>query len=162
MKKTIRKTICLLLSIVLMSGSFVINAFAAEERDSEVLILEANVIMHDVEPAIGTRSTTFTNTMIIISASSAGMAVTIDTDMNNTASVVGVKDIKVLLKNGDDWITVAVSDGGEVSGYAGCSVSFTYPDAVKGKTYKISCTHYGNVDGYRELYQETDAFVFTY
>lgn len=162
MNKVIKRIICFVLVAILINCSFVMDAFAAEDIDSKVLVLEANVVAYDEQPIIGMRSTTFTNTMIIISSSSAGMAVTIDTGMNDTASIVGVKDIKVQLKNGDDWVTVATSTGGEVSGYSGCSVSFTYPDAVKGKTYRICCTHYGNVDEYRELYHETDAFVFTY
>lgn len=162
MKRATSKIICLVLVAILMNCSFVMNAFAAEDVISEVLILDASVVAHEEEPAAGMRSTTFIDTMILISSSSAGMSVTINTDLNNTASVVGVKDIKVQLKDGDDWVTVATSTGGEVNGYAGCSVSFTYSGAVKGKTYKICCTHYGNVDEYRELYHETGEFVFTY
>lgn len=162
MKKVVKRIICFVLVAVLMNCSLAMNVFAAENVDSKVLILEASVVAHEAEPTIGMRSTTFTDTMILISSSSAGMSVTINTDLNNTASVVGVKDIKVQLKSGNDWITVATSTGGEVSGYSGCSVSFTYSGAVKGQTYKICCTHYGNVDEYRELYHETGEFVFTY
>lgn len=161
MNKLFKKILCFALIVLILNCSCTINVFAAEEVDSKVPNIEAIVIGHEVG-TVGLRSTTFTDTSILISSSSAGMAVTIDTGMNNTASVVGVKDIKIQLKNGDDWVTVATSTGGEVSGYSGCSVSFTYSGAVKGKTYKICCTHYGNVDEYRELYHETGEFVFTY
>lgn len=162
MNKILKRIVCLVLVAVIMNCSYAMNAFAKETVDFEVVNIEATVVGHDAEPAIGMRSTTFVSTAIHVSSSSQGMSVTIDTDMNNTASVVGVKDIKVQLKNGNDWITVATSTGGEVSGHIGCSVSFTYSGAVKGQTYKICCTHYGNVDEYRELYHETGEFVFTY
>lgn len=162
MKKIWKKIVSIALVTVILNCSYVMNVFAAEDTVLKVVDIEANVIGYNEGVSVGMRSTTFIDTSILISGSSAGMAVTIDTRMNDTASIVGVKDIKVQLKSGNDWITVATSTGGEVSGYAGCSVSFTYSGAVKGKTYKICCTHYGNVDGYRELYHETDEFVFTY
>lgn len=162
MNKLLKRILSIVLVAIITNCSYVMNAYAVEDVDLKVINIEATVVGHDGGASVGARSTTFTGAAITLSFSSAGMSVTIDTDMNDTASVVGVKDIKVQLKSGNDWITVATSTGGEVSGYSGCSVSFTYSGAVKGKTYKICCTHYGNVDGYRELYQETDEFVFTY
>ena len=91
------------------------------------------------------------------------MYVVIHTDLNKTGSIVGVKDIKIQKKNIlGIWTTVATSSGGEVTNASGCSVSVTYPGAVKGETYRVTCVHYGNVDEYRELEHETEAITCAY
>ena len=101
------------------------------------------------------RSTTFIDTSITIGYDEEGMHVAITTDLNGVGSVVGAKDIKVQIKNGSSWTTVATSTGG-VTNATGCIINVTYPDAVKGETYRVTCIHYGNVDEYRELYHETE------
>ena len=82
--------------------------------------------------------------------------------MNNVASVVGVKDIKIQVKNGNNWVTVAESLGGEVYNTSSCAVNLNYGGVVEGYTYRVTCVHYGNVDEYRELYHESVGFKCQY
>ena len=156
MKKFIA-TLSLLSVLVLFNGVF---AFAKEEES--VQKLECQVLEGNTEVNSSARSTTFIDNSIDISYSANGMYETITTGMNTTASLVGAKDIKVQIKNGNDWVTVAVSDGGEAYNTATCVLAFTYPDSIVGETYRVVCTHYGDVDGYREMYHETNGFKCVY
>ena len=156
MKKFIA-TLSLLSVLVLFNGVF---AFAKEEES--VQKLECQVLEGNTEVNSSARSTTFIDTSIDISYSANGMYVAITTGMNSTASLVGAKDIKVQIQNGSDWVTVAVSDGGEAYNTTSCVLTFTYPDSILGQTYRVVCTHYGNVDGYREMYHETNGFKCVY
>ena len=156
MKKFIA-TLSLLSVLVLFNG---VLAFAKEEES--VVKLECQILESDTEVNSSARSTTFIDNSIDISYSANGMYVTITTGMNTTASLVGAKDIKVQIKNGNDWVTVAVSDGGEACNTATCVLAFTYPDSIVGETYRVVCTHYGDVDGYREMYHETNGFKCVY
>ena len=42
------------------------------------------------------------------------------------------------------------------------AVCITYANAVKDATYRISCVHYADVNGYMEGTNDTGAFVYTY
>ena len=156
MKKFIA-TLSLLSVLVLFNGVF---AFAKEEES--VQKLECQVLEGNTEVNSSARSTTFIDTSIDISYSANGMYVAITTGMNTTASLVGAKDIKVQIQNGSDWVTVAVSDGGEAYNTTSCVLAFTYADSIVGETYRVVCTHYGDVDGYREMYHETNGFKCVY
>ena len=54
------------------------------------------------------------------------------------------------------------SDGGEVHDRALFAADLVYPDAIKDKTYRVIATHYGDVDGYEEVVNDTGAFKYTY
>lgn len=154
--KLLKKITCTLLTALLINVSWMTPVFAAEE--TEIVDLDAAVIaIYDASGlgGIQARSTTFVDTSICISYSSAGMYVTIDTDLSMTGSVVGVKDIKIQRQDGSSWTTVATSSGAEATNAGGCTVALTYTGAVKGETYRVTCVHYGNVDEYRELYHES-------
>ena len=139
--------------IVILAFNFCgICSLAAE---TEVTQLECQVYEKEYIDNSLARATTFIDTSIGISYSSSGMFITIDTIMNKTASVVGVKDIQVQIQNGDDWVTVATSTGGELTNTGSCCVELNYTGAIVGQTYRVTCIHYANVDGYRELYHET-------
>ena len=155
-----KKIIAMLSLISLLTLSNGMLAFAQEDVGVEKL--ECEVLEVNAEVNSSVRSTTFIDTSIDISYSAAGMYVTITTGMNTTASLVGAKDIKVQIKNGNDWVTVAVSDGGEAYNTTICVLAFTYPDSIVGETYRVVCTHYGDVDGYREMYHETNGFKCVY
>lgn len=159
--RKIRRMVALLCAAVLLSGNWCMSTFAAENA-SKIVELEASVEEYDfASNGIMPYSTTFTDTSIDVVFDTSGMRVTIHTAMNNTASVVGVKDVVVQCKSGNDWVTVATSTGGEMTNAGGIAVSFTYPYTKSGQVFKISCTHYGNVDEYRELYHVTDEIKCT-
>lgn len=152
-----------LLSAIVLSAVFVNMAFAAEDlNESVVPVLEAEVQALDTDTNSTVRSTTFADATISIQYSASGMSISISTSMSQIASVVGVKDIEIQIKNGSSWVTVATSTGAELYNVPGCVVDLTYTGSIEGETYRVLCTHYGNVDGYRELYHESAGFKCVY
>lgn len=161
--KLLKKIACTLLTAILLNVSLATPVLAAEE--SNVVELEATVTAdYNMPSQLGVeRSTTFIDTSIDVSFSADGMYIVIHTGMNAKASVVGAKDIEIQKKGlFGIWTTVATSSGGEAYDVSACAVSMTYTGAVKGETYRIICTHYGNVDEYRELYHETEGMTCAY
>ena len=162
--KKLKKITSLLLSAVMLSTLFINVAFAAENsEETDVVKLEAVVQEYTPDANAAARSTTFADATVDVSFSSSGMSITITTGMTKIASLVGVKDIEVQLKNGNDWVTVATcAEGGEATNALGCAVALTYTGAIYGEYYRVVCTHYGDVDGYRELYHETGSMRCIY
>lgn len=162
--KPIKKIICSLLTIVLLNSSFTMEVFAMNEipiveLQTEIVPLFDSVLNDGKE----SRSTTFLDTSISIAYDAEGMHVSIYTDLNAVGSVVGVKDIEIQKKGlFGIWTTVATAAGGEVTNASGCVLRLTYYDAELGETYRVTCTHYGNVDEYRELYHETVGVTCAY
>ena len=158
-----KKIISLLLSAIMLSTLFINVVFAAENSgETGIAILEATVQEYTPNANSSARSTTFADNSIDVSFESGGMLITITTSMTMVASLVGVKDIEVQLKNGNDWVTVATSTGGELTNVMGCTIGLTYTGAIYGEYYRVVCTHYGDVDGYRELYHETGSMRCIY
>ena len=152
-------TLLSLFNIILLLNGFSVSA----QEEIPVKQLECQVLENDVEYNSSVRSTTFIDTTVSVGYSQTeGMIVYITTSMNTTASVVGVKDIEIQIENGNDWVTVATCTGGESNNTTSCIISLIYPDPIEGKKYRVVCTHYGNVDGYRELYHETNGFKCVY
>lgn len=161
--KKMKRMISLLLSAIMLSTLFINIAFAAEaSSDTDVVVLEAVVREYTPGTNSTARSTTFSDNSIDVSFSSSGMSITITTSMVGIASVVGVKDVEIQLKNGNDWVTVATSTGGELYNTLGCAVTCTYTGVIYGEYYRVVCTHYADVDGYRELYHESAAMRCIY
>lgn len=160
--KLLKKITCALLTVLLINASLSTPVLAAEESD--VVELVTSVIPINTQPGLSVqpRSTTFIDTSINISFSADGMYVAIHTDMGATASVVGAKDIKIQKKGLLGWSTVATAEGGEAYNVGGCVVHLNYTGAVYGEIYRVICTHYGNVDEYRELYHETLGYTCIY
>lgn len=161
--KKMKRMISLLLSAIMLSTLFINVALAAENSsDADVVVLQA--VVQEYVPDINStaRATTFADNSIDVSFSSSGMSITISTSMTLNASIVGVKDIEIQLKNGNDWVTVATSAGGGVTDAMGCAVELTYTGAIYGEYYRVVCTHYGYVDEYRELYHESAAMRCIY
>ena len=160
--KLLKKITSALLTVLLINASFSMPVLAAEEMG--VVELASTVMAIDAQIGLyaQSRSTTFIDTSIDMSFSAGGMYVEIHTDVGATASVVGVKDIKVQKKGLFGWSTVATVEGGEVYNVGGCVVSFTYTGAEYEEIYRVTCTHYGQVDEYRELYHETEGFTCIY
>lgn len=155
-----KKVLTVLMSMVMLFSSISTEAFAAEAVE-KIAVLETTVFTCD-ETGQNARSTTFSNTAIDVVCSSSGMRVTIYSTTNQLCSVIGVKDIEVQLKNGNDWVTVATAGPGEDTNVYGMGVTFTYEDAIYGATYRIHCVHYANGDEYRELEHTTSEFKFIY
>lgn len=155
-----KKVLTVLMSIVMLFSSISTEAFAAEAVE-KMAVLETTVFTCD-ETGQNARSTTFSNTAIDVVCSSSGMRVTIYSTTNQLCSVIGVKDIEVQLKNGNNWVTVATAGPGEDTNVYGMGVTFTYPDAIYGATYRIYCVHYANGDEYRELEHTSIEFKFVY
>ena len=156
-----KKILTVLMSTLILLNSVSTEVYAAESAVEQVAVLESTIVAYEGIKS-NARSTTFTDTSIDIYCSSIGMEVTIYSITNHFCSVVGVKDIEVQLKNGNDWITVATAGPGEDTNVYGMGVTFTYPDAIYGATYRIYCVHYANGDQYRELEHTTSEFKFIY
>lgn len=107
--------------------------------------------------------TTLFNCQIIMAfRADEGLCMTFTTSSAGPAKVIGVKDIKVQQKVWYGWKTVLVSDGTELYDSSIFAADLTYSDAIKDKTYRVTCTHYADYDGYEEAVNDTGAFKFTY
>ncbi len=172
MKKRVKKSLVSILLSIFLVSSFCMEAFAASQQnsgleeinqlESDVVQLECEVVGYNETSAIVPYATYFADASITISFDSEGMHITICTGMNDIASVVGMKDIEVHRKKLIGYEVVAVADGGEVYDTTTAITSLLYTGAVQGEKYRVVCTHYGDVDGYRELEAETDWVTCSY
>lgn len=143
------------------AGTDVLAEYGNE--NTEVEMLEATVIedfdlTSDISPY-----TMLADCTIVVSGASDGMHIDISTGTVGKASVLGVKDVKIYKKNWyGGWDYVAYSSGGEAKDCGTILINILYANAVKDATYKITCVHYGDVDGYTEGANDSGAFVFTY
>lgn len=85
--------------------------------------------------------------ILSISCASDGVRVAFSEESTTEADEIGCKDIVLEEKIGSSWREINISGGSDTKSYdyAGNAV---YTDAVKGRTYRASCTHYavyGNV-----------------
>lgn len=89
-----------------------------------------------------------------------GLAIECATYSTVYAEEIGCKDIVLQEKSLFGWKDIAIKDRSAINSdfYAGGVV---YVDAVKGKTYKVHCTHYAIIDGIEHtLYNITDEMVY--
>ncbi len=136
-------------------------AGAAVQNDAPVKIdVEGYELPDDYFEGTPTARTMLTNCFILYACTDEGIDVDISTGAARTASVLGVKDIKIQKKVWYGWSTVASSDGYEIYNSASSGCSFVYTGAEEGETYRISCVHYGTVDEYTEVENETEPFVY--
>lgn len=168
LKKKLKKILSIALAAVILVSIPCTEAKAAEEIETvadDVVELEAYLKESDdyQVPDYSFYAVTFNTASITMSFGSSGMVIDFETGMNREASVVGVKDIKIQKKVWYGWTTVATSTGAENYNRHSCIVGVTYSGAEIGETYRVSCVHYGTVNGEsRELANETSGFVFTY
>ena len=132
-------------------------------EEDEVEVLYATLI-EDIESSSGISPYTMLADCIIgVSCASDGMHIDISTGVVGTGSVLGVKDVKIQKKTWyGGWKTVAVCSGSESYDRGTMGISILYENAEKGATYRISCIHYGDVNGYTEFENVTGEIVFTY
>ena len=172
MHKRIKKSFgAWILSLILMV-SLSMEVFVVEfhnnslEKSSQlegsIVQLDCEVIGYNELPDVVPYATYFADASITISFNSEGMHITICTGMNGIASVVGVKDIEVHRKKLFGYEVVAVADGGEVYDTTTAITYMVYTGAVQGEKYRVVCTHYGDVEGYRELEADTDWVTCNY
>lgn len=95
-----------------------------------------------------------------IGVGSNGVVVSYSTNFSATASEIGVKDIVLYEKVNGAWQAYSIPKGSTTN-----SVSYTsggtYTGAVKGRTYKATCTHYAVYKGVTyTLGNSTSEFVY--
>ncbi len=164
MKKVLRMIMSVAVMAAMLAGNVQLTCQAAENEGMEVVeenpeVLEAKVI--DIEDE-AVPYTALAQCIISVSGHDDGMYIDITTGAIGTASVIGVKDIKIQRKFWYGWTTVATSSGGEINDRTMMAVCITYANAVKEATYRITCIHYADVNGYTEGENDTGAFVYTY
>lgn len=168
MRKTMRKIMSVMVAAALLTGipgwsSLTVEAKCETdvEGENDVEQLEA-VVVEDTEWPISPY-TMLTRCIISVSGDSAGMHISIFTGAVGTASVIGIKDVKIQKKGWFGlWSTVATSSGGESYDRGTTSIDILYANAEKGATYRILCVHYADVNGYTEGSNDSGEFVFTY
>ena len=163
------KNVLKVLSFVLVA-MVMVSAFSLEVNAAEKVVIEnekieqmETVITEERDASGNPYARTFlVNCIIAIKNSSDGMLVEFITDATQTASLLGVKDIKIQNKVWYGWKTVASSTGAESQNVGGFGCHVLYTGAELGETYRVSCVHYGTVDSYTEVENQTEGFVFTY
>lgn len=165
--RKVRMILSMLAVAALLGGSFDFQSLAAEanvqEETEEPEVLEAKVIENADWPSDFMPYTMLADCAISVSGDDEGMHIDISTGSVGTASVLGVKDVEIYKKNWlGQWKLVATSSGGETYNGSICGITILYANAVKGATYKITCVHYGDVNGYIEDEHDSGEFVFTY
>ncbi len=169
--KKVQKIFGVLVIVAFLGETFAFTSMAAEanyvseplNKNAEVEMLEAVVVEgYDWSSGISPY-TMLADCTIGVSGASDGMHIDISTGTVGKASVLGVKDVKIYKKNWyGGWDYVAYSSGGEAKDCGTILINILYANAVKDATYKITCVHYGDVDGYTEGSNDSGAFVFTY
>ncbi|MBQ4259003.1 MAG: hypothetical protein IJB84_01905 [Lachnospiraceae bacterium] len=166
MRVVIQKVLCAMMAAcVLFAGadSMMMKAQAAELGVAgNVDVLESELIdMTGIKPTINGAKTALVNCTISFSKSSSGLHIEITTGCGNgVASYLGIKDVKIEQKVWYGWKTIATGSGGQQSNCSIMGISIDYPNVTAGETYRISCVHYGNYDGYHELSNQTSEFVY--
>lgn len=170
-KRTRKRILSILVTAVLFLGASSFTSIAQEmdipentgKEIHDVEVLEATVV-EDLDLSSGVSPYTMLVDCIIgVGGDSKGMHIDISTGVVGTASVIGVKDIKIFKKTWyGGWDLVATSSGGESYNRSVTGVTILYANAVKGATYKITCVHYGNVDGYIEGTNDSGEFVYDF
>lgn len=167
-KKAGRKFLTMMTMVAVLVSACGFTSMAAEDgvlesTEGEVEVLDA-VLVEDMDLSSEVSPYTMLASCIIsVGRESDGMHIEISTGSVGTASVLGVKDVKIWKKIGyNKWELVAVSSGGEASNCGTMGISIVYKNAVQGATYKITCVHYGNVDGYTDFANDSGAFVYNF
>lgn len=161
--KKLQAVVSLALAAVFVAAVPCTEASAAElNKEETVEVMEAAVWAPAERGEAPKLRTGLTNCIISVGFLPEGLLIAISTETSKTAKVIGVKDIKVQKKVWYGWSTVAVSDGGEQKNVSAMGCQMMYTGAEKGETYRILCTHYGDVDGYAEHESNSGEFIYTY
>lgn len=163
-KEKIQKKIVAFIMALAFAASVPVQGVQAEIlHTDDVLTSEITEVNQETSDAYSIRPiTTMYDCDITMAFKTDGLVMDFTTSCLGTASVIGVKDIKVQQKMWYGWKTVLSSSGAENQNESVFACSLIYSEAVKGKTYRVTCTHYANVDIYEEMPNDTGAFKFTY
>ena len=165
--KKIKNIASMMLAAMLLVSVPVARVEAATQYGTEKESVEKlDVVVKDVSVEHASQNpnarTAIYNCLINVGCDSEGMHVDFMVHANGRASEIGIKDIKIQKKVWYGWKTVATSAGAEATNVTSFACSILYSGAEYGETYRISCVHYADVDGYTEVENEIDSFVFTY
>ena len=164
-KRKIGKFVCAVLAmafLVSLPYAQVSAAQSVEVVSQEVQVLEAVVYELPSDENRPALRTIFYNGIVNVNGSDDGMLIEVSAEANGVASEIGIKDIKIQRKVWYGWSTVATSSGGVMNNVSSVGCRILYPDAVKGATYRILYTVFGNVDGYAESDGSSGEFVYSY
>lgn len=166
MIKKVTRVLGMAFALVLFVNGTTLEANATEVQsvESEVENLDTAIIdiVNEGQQTNSQTRTFLSNCSIMVRNNSAGMLVEFMTNATQTASSIGVKDIKIQQRVWYGWKTVATASGAESYNTASFGCAVLYSNAQVGETYRISCVHYGTVDTYTEVDNETEGIVFTY
>ena len=146
--------------MICVSSIKVSAAEMQEETNVEHLIMIPNEVESENDGETAVRALLY-NCIMSVYCSSQGMEIAFSTDCVQLSSVIGVKDIVIKQKVWYGWKTVATSVGGYYTNEYGYTGTILYTNAVKGETYRITCTHYADADNYSEVDGEME-LIFTY
>ncbi len=164
----LKKVVSLAFVVALLVATPAYEALAAEELitvNPNVEVIEGTLLEQNEprRPMIVPFSTTsMSRASIIVAFSNKGMAIEINTSLNASGAYVGVKDIKIQKKVWYGWDTVATSEGGQNTNTSASALNLLYTGAVKGETYRVTCTHYGYYTKYIEIKNESDGYLCNY
>ena len=170
MKQVVKRILGMVTAAALLAGvpgmnSLTVRAESMTDAEDvvDVEVLEATVIEDAELPSGVTPYTMLASCIISVSGDTAGMHISVITGAVGTASVIGVKDVRIQKKGWfGTWTTVATCSGTESYDRGTTGIDILYPNAEKGATYRILCVHYADVDGYTEGEGNSGEFVFTY
>lgn len=161
-KKRYIKAIATMMIMIFAMNTVGVKTQAKENATAEV-VQEYVVVDGEANHNYGVQPyTTMANCEIVLAFTGNGLEMNFSTSSLKISSVIGVKDIKVQQKMWYGWKTVFTSDGAENYNECVFMGSTTYPDAIDGKTYRVTCVHYANYDVYEEVENDTGAFKFVY
>lgn len=167
LRRNIRRNCAMALAALMLVSMPCTKTLAAEETvtvNENVKELNAELVDFSKETPDGMeaalRATTFSETDIVITMGSGEMTIDLSTATTKLASRIGVKDIKIQKSVWYGWDTLYTSNGGELTGVSTAVYRITC-SAEDGATYRILCTHYADVDGYKEYANDSGSFVFT-
>lgn len=151
------------LMVVVSIGTSGLKSQAQEFMDREQSNIDTAIVSETATYNASVRPLTImTDCEIVLAFTGNGLEMDFSTSSVQTSSVIGVKDIKVQQKMWYGWKTVMTSSGAENYNKDIFLGELTYPDAVNGKTYRVTCVHYANYDVYEEVENDTGAFKFIY
>lgn len=158
------KVVAMLMAMVFTMPSCGLKVHAEESVNSQLTNVDVTIANKErTYKSFGVQPlTTLFDCEIILAFTGNGLEMSFTTSAAEVSSVIGVKDIKVQQKMWYGWKTVMTSDGAENYNEEVFGGDLTYPDAVDGKTYRVTCTHYANYDVYEEVKNDTGAFKFVY
>ena len=164
----LKKVISLAIVAALLVATPAYEALAAEELitvSPNIVVLEGTLLEQNEQQGssiVPFSNTTISDASIIVAYSSEGMKIQINTSMSPPGAYVGVKDIKIQKKVFLGWETVATSEGGQNTNTSLSAYGILYTGAVKGETYRVSCTHYGYYNKYVEVKNVTAGYLCSY